>query len=220
MRMRIVLGVCGAWLAAGMLGGGTLQAQERFSREEREDDARDRARALARPLSVTPEERAQGLEQLMATATERFHAGRWDEAKAALDKIFAENPTAEEAVALRAMFGERILMEMALAVQDGRNLGEGPSMLLARANDREREELAGTPERVAAVVDEALRPRERDQFGKVLDRGPMYRLTLLGPYAAPRLIFQMRASPDEAIRVNALLLLANLGPQIDRKSVV
>lgn len=57
-------------------------------------------------------DRAKTLENLMEMAVDRFQLNRYVEARAALNRLIAENPTNEEAFKLRKLFGEKILLEM------------------------------------------------------------------------------------------------------------
>ena len=61
--------------------------------------------------AATPE-RMKNLEQLMELAVDRFQLNRFIEARAALNRLQAENPTDAEAFALRKLFGEKIMLEM------------------------------------------------------------------------------------------------------------
>lgn len=81
---------------------------------------------LAAPHSVRAEdsERMQTLEELMEIAVDRFQLNRYIEARAALNKLIAENPSDEEAFLLRKLFGEKVMLEM-------QRYGDRPSLSTA-----------------------------------------------------------------------------------------
>ncbi|GHT00763.1 hypothetical protein FACS1894139_17230 [Planctomycetales bacterium] len=100
-------------------------------------------------------DREKNLESLLQLAVDRFQLNRYIEARAALERLIADDPTDAEAFALRNLFGERILLEM-------QKFGARPTLddaerralqLLGEANyalDRGNPEQAG--ERLAAVA--------------------------------------------------------------------
>ena len=148
--------------------------------------------------------RQRNMERLLDDAINAYQAGRWVEAMACLDRIVAEDPTHVEAWALREIFGDRLLRDMALAIQNGRDLGRGPTILLSRAREHERLRLT-SPARVRSVVDEIIRDPRNSRAA--------HEVGLLGAYTVPELLARTRFSLEDAQRLNAVFLLAQLGGQ-------
>ncbi len=152
-----------------------------------------------------PTERYKQLEKLLSTATDRFELGRYIEAKAALEKIMAENPSDEECWKLREVFGDRILRHMVSFMDKGRTLGKTPEMLLQRAQLHEQESMM-SPANVKDVVTEVIQNPENVKR--------LYELSIIGQFAVPDLIDFLRSTKSEVERTNASYCLIHLGPQV------
>ncbi len=150
-------------------------------------------------------ERTKNLEKLLQVATDRFELGRYIECKAALDKLYALHPTDEECWKLREVFGDRILRHMAFWVHKGRTLGDAPVELLRRSQVFEQARLLD-PKNIEAVVKAVTTQPEQVR--------EMQKLALIGAFAVPYLVNDLRAGTDDVIRTNASVLLVNLGPQV------
>ncbi|MBP5233694.1 MAG: hypothetical protein J6333_09825, partial [Planctomycetes bacterium] len=111
--------------------------------------------AMAEDAAPGAEERNKKLENLLEIAVDRFQLNRYVEARAALNRLLAENPTDEEAFKLRKLFGEKILLEM-------QRFGNRPTL-----NEAERKALQMLGE-AAYAMDRAKPDKAADRLEEVV----------------------------------------------------
>ncbi len=155
---------------------------------------------------VGAEERQGNLDGLMEKAMNYYQLRQYVKAKAALDKLLAEDPTAEECWHLRQIFGDKILSQMAGWVEGNQDLGGAALRVLKGAQAHEQAQLLA-PENIKKTVYDAVRQAE-------LKPESLLQVSLLGQYAVPELVDHLMYSRDESTRVNAAFILVHLGPQV------
>ncbi len=160
------------------------------------------------PVSAAEESRRiESMETQLERAVNLFELGRYQEARAALDRLVAMDPSAEEAWKLRKAFSDQVLGEMAGWVEEGRTLGRGPLMVLERAQRFEQGQMLAEAN-IRQVVERAVRAEPGMPMGEAL-----LEIAQLGQRAVPELVRQLTEGSTEAARVNAAYILTHLGRQ-------
>lgn len=109
------------------------------------------------PARAADSPRLDGLEKMLERAVDLFQMGRPVEAKAVLNRLIAEDPTNDEAYALRRLFGHRVLLDMqsysvrSHLTQEERDILTALTVAGIALHDRKIGEAIGKMDEIAAI---------------------------------------------------------------------
>jgi hypothetical protein len=146
---------------------------------------------------------AQGREEFRK-GIELFEQGKYEDARAELEKVLAANPSADVALEMRNEAGAQVFIEM--LGRKGDPIATIARKILELAEKGSEKEQAD-PEKIKALMEQMFSDDEETSF-----RAMEQLASQVGPFCVPYMVEHLAERRDNDKRVKAIVLLSKLGP--------